>query len=166
MSVFKKLTFVFLSSLFFFQCNSDDDASPNAGLTGVPTGEIVPLAERDEVLTGDPNGLGGRTEAGPVIWWLNEESKVLSCDGSEGDDITDGYEYSFGTDGIVYARIVGFPSSQTAGETWKWASSAKDAIIYQGVTFSFTELNSNAVTYGSRQTQGELCAITYQRFTK
>lgn len=165
MSVFKKLTFFFLSSLFFFQCNSDD-SSPSSGLTGVPTGEIVPLVERDEVLTGDPNGLGGRIEAGPVIWWLNAESKILTCDGSESDDITDGYEYSFGTDGIVYARIVGLPSSQTAGETWSWASSAKDAIIYQGVTFNFTELNSNAVTYGSKQSFQGQCAITYQRFTK
>ena len=160
----KRLLIVGLSIILFTQCSKDDDAAP-ADLPGVPTGEIVALEERDEVLTGDPNGIEGRVLAGPVIWWLNQENILSDCNGGEATDFTDRNEYSFGTDGILYARSPGSTNAQSGG-SWSWSSSAKEAIIYQSVEFKFTELNKNAITYASRQTAGDQCAITYQRFVR
>lgn len=158
----KSLLIMGLSLILFTQCKKEE-ATPDI-YPGVPAGEIVALAERDEVLTGDPNGLGGRVASGPVIWWLNAENIISDCSGEELDDFTDGNEYSFGTDGILYVRLPGEASTQTSGGSWDWSSSTKEGILYQGVEFKFTELNKNAVTYASKQTSGDQCAITYQRF--
>lgn len=167
MGLFKYTTYIIFISLFIFQCNKDDDSDsdPIKYLNGVPSGAIVPLNKRDEVLTGDPNGVNGQELAGPLIWWTLSESTYLDCSGKPLGDAFENIEFSFGTDGNLYSRFVG-TSMENREASWKWSNSAKEYIIYNETIFIITELNNSVLTYASNQFYNDVCVITYMRFTK
>jgi|GEM_PF-2432233 len=173
----KKTTLFFLSlfsiSLIFTSCNKDDDTKPGDNFPGVPSGDIVPVEEREAALTGGGNM---KSVDNNLKYWSFTESKALvsGCGESDEIDLLQQLGYSsdtklaFSQDGNIYVKSYG--SVNIAGG-WSWSSSSKDGIIldsHPSVEFTFTVLNPSEVVYASKQTgEYEYCEnttiITYER---
>ncbi|OSY88994.1 hypothetical protein WH52_04860 [Tenacibaculum holothuriorum] len=146
-----------------FSCSSDDDIASN-GLEGVPKGEIVPVGERNEALT----GFSGKSINGSQKWWSHAITKVTVTGGCDGDvEVKETGFFAFYKDGGLYVRTTKDGTPVKGGE-WKWEDDNKDAVIVtaNGNTqkFTVTYLNSSNVVYASVQTQGPCTATTYEQF--
>lgn len=160
----KLLFFVALTASVLFSCSKDDDGG-NDPLADVPKGEIVPVEQRDQVLTGFSE-LRNNDEQ---VWWKHVISTVdIDC-GEESDYWEDEFEdtyIAFKPDGQIYAKYGIDGDEYSSGETWEWENEDKDAIITQGVTFELTELNDTGVIYASVQGESNCTAVTWEKFEK
>ena len=163
----KKLIFIKLLvlTLFVITACSKEDSSGDL-LSSVPSGEIVPVEQREAVLIG--YSTGQKTQGGQK-WWLHEVTEITyDCAGYDESDnetstVENGY-FAFKENGTIYYKI-GMNGTESAHHDWEWASSAKEAIIVQGVSFKFTELNANTVTYASVQGEDGCQLLTWEKFT-
>ncbi len=176
----RKLTLILIGtialSMAFISCKKDD-SSPSNGFPGVPSGDIVDVAEREATLT---RSLESFKSTDAAEYWQYAEAKatVSGCDHNETIDMLDEAgidpgttEISFGKDYRLYVKYNG---SVTDAGGWHWDDvDTKNGIVldkYPSVTFTFTALNKNEVVYASKQTGAtEECAnvtaITYERVT-
>ena len=151
--------------LFFFSifiaCSGDDDSTLE--LIGVPTGEIVAVELRQEVLTGFSNGAGSQK------WWTHVTSSVDFSSTECGDDQeynNQGY-YAFYASGEYYYKT-STNGSETLVGTWAWEDSSKSKMIISNQSGSavntVTYLNADNVVFGSNQSSGGCSAITFEQF--
>lgn len=167
-----------LLPLFFLftiiSCSSSDSSSDDP-FSNVPSGEIVPVEQRNSVLTGFDDGpsskLNAQNDDGQK-WWKQVVSKITynGCDGEEDEDITlDDTYFGFKPDGTLHVRF-GQQGSTYHATDWGWADQAKSAIFLaelSGVEFSIRALNSNEVIYASSQRQSGSCTVvTWERFAQ
>lgn len=134
----------------------------------MPSGDIVAIELRNEVLTGFTTIANGGRVQQTQKWWKQIKSTVdyQGCEGYEDETIsqTDVY-YGFKPDGTLYARS---DNTEYYHTTWKWATSKKDAIVleeYPDVEFKMTSLNDSQVVYATFQPQGSGCnVVTWEQF--
>lgn len=161
-----KVLFLFVLGVTFTACSSDDDGGDR--FAGVPKGEIVPVGERHEVLTGYPEGEGRSIEEGAQVWWSVEKSIVdYHCGGEseEMDNTQENVYYAFKNDGVIYYKQ-GVDGTEYSHLQWEWKDANKNAIMVSGVEFELRELNQNNVVYASYQEQEGCYAITWEQFSK
>lgn len=163
--------FFVLALLMVAACSKDDNPSDDL-MSQVPTGNIVPVEEREATLVGfvttDKSQLKQSTEADQKWWEHNISELTYDCSGyDESDNVSQTSEdiyYAFKPDGVIYYKQ-GMDGSEYQHYTWEWASSKKDAILVQGVSFKFTELNASTVTYASVQGEPGCQVLTWEKFT-
>ena len=162
-------------SLFAISCSDDPVSSSDRGNQipdSVPTGEIVPVEERNFVLTGFDelsSKLATVNDEGQR-WWLQVISKVeyQNCPSHLQDQEVeeDNVHYAFGPDGRMYRRTGS--SSPTNLFAWEWKDESKNAVHIQGnkdIDFVITSLNDDEVVYASVQDLGQGCTgITWEQF--
>lgn len=156
----KLLFFITLTASVLFSCSKDDGG--NDPLADVPKGEIVPVEERDQALT----GFSELKNAEIQIWWKHIISTIdIDC-GEESDYIEEELEntyFAFKPDGQIYYRQ-GVDGEEYPYEFWEWENADKDAIITQGVVFELTELNDTGLVYASAQGESGCTAVTWEQF--
>lgn len=166
MKFFKVAAILFLGFTLTTSCSKDDDGGDNDKFAGVPKGEIVPLAEREQVLTGYDGTEGrGFTEK---KWWKQDVAKVdYHCAGYEDEDLgQENIYYAFAHDGTMYYKV-GVEGEAYSYNTWEWEDSDKDAIVVDGVVFDFRELNEDTIVYASYQEQNSSCyAVTWEQYSR
>jgi hypothetical protein len=167
----KHFKYLLLCGILIVSCNKDEDAAPNF-FKDVPSGDIVSVEMRDEILTGVPES----SEAGRMQlnhkWWRQAESVIdyQGCEGYEDQEITleDTY-FSFTSDGDFYVKN-GVNGSSQYYTTWEWTNDEKSAITlgkFPDVEFKITALNENQVVYASHQPQGGGCnVVTWEEFVE
>lgn len=149
----------------FLSCSKNDDTS-DSKFGNAPTGEIVPVEQRDLELTGFDSA--DRSTSNSQKWWRHIVSVVDFGSGC-GDNEDEEYVYTdrylgFTPDGSVYAKIGVNGTPIDTGETWEWTSSSKDKMIYQSVEFTLTELWSIRLTIASDQSQSGCSVVTWEEF--
>ncbi|AXG73787.1 hypothetical protein DVK85_05870 [Flavobacterium arcticum] len=165
--LFLKATFLFVLGLALVtSCSKDDDGGDR--FAGVPKGEIVPVGERYETLTGFPEGEGrGSLEESSQVWWKQVQSKIdYHCGGYEDEDLyEEDFYIAFKPDGLLYAKY-GSNGQEFSYYSWEWKDDNKEAILMEGETFEIRELNDGGIVYASRQEQSSDCyAITWEQFS-
>lgn len=165
--LFKSVFLFLLGTALLTSCSKDDDGGDK--FAGVPKGEIVPVAQRHETLTGFAETAGrGVPKSGSLVWWKQIESKVdYHCGDYEDESYAqDNLYVAFNPDGNIYYRI-GTEGEGSPYNEWEWKDSNKNSIIVDGEEFELRELNANAVVYASYQSQSSDCyAITWEQFSK
>lgn len=160
-----------LALLAVTACSKDDDPS-NDLMSKVPTGTIVPVEEREATLVGfeitDKSQLK-QSAGAEQKWWEHNVSEVtFDCpDYDETDNVsetTENFFFAFKPDGVIYYKE-GMDGTEYQHHSWEWASSKKEAILVEGVSFKFTELNANTVTYASVQGEPGCQVLTWEKFT-
>ncbi|MCO5248127.1 MAG: hypothetical protein M9887_04155 [Chitinophagales bacterium] len=174
MKTVKFLTLITAIALLTFSCKKDGNETKGGGgiPSGlkvsplVPTGKIVPVGERQFVLTGFSTG-GDLRAADSQKWWEVTDGKIimfdLKCAGQsfpdQSDDITGDDErfHAFSPDGKIFLKgnISDEPSLSDA--TWKWHDSKKDAFDItnfdpttnktETIIYYLTQLDEDHVTY-------------------
>lgn len=177
MNPFKKIAGILLFvSLIAISCSDDPVSSSDRGNQlpdSVPTGEIVPVEERNFVLTGFEE-LSGKSNAendGGQRWWRHVVTKVeyQNCPSDLQDQEVelDNVYFGFAPNGRTYQRNgpTGSPSDIWG---WEWTDSSKSAVHIQGNTdidFVITSLNNDEVVYASVQELGQGCTgTTWEQF--
>lgn len=164
----KLIKYVFILLLIcetaLLSCSKDDSGGPNFG--NAPTGEIVPVAQRDLVLTG--YDITNRNDPTTQKWWRHIASVVDFGSGC-GDNEDEEYTYTnvylgFTPEGKVYRKTGIDGSPVDTGNTWEWTSASKDKMIFQGVEFTLTELWNIRLTIASDQSQSGCNIITWEEF--
>lgn len=162
-----KAAFLFVLGLALTTSCSKDDGGGDK-FAGVPKGEIVPVGERHETLTGFPEAEGrGGLEESSQVWWKAEKSIVDYHCGGESEEIDNSQEnvyYAFKNDGMIYYKI-GMSGDENSHYSWEWKDNNKNAIIVHGVEFELRELNANNVVYASYQEEEGCYAITWEQFS-
>ena len=162
--------------LIAISCSDDPVSSSDPGdqfSDSVPTGEIVPVEERNFVLTGFDD-LSSKLVAendGGQRWWLQIVSKVeyQNCPSHLQDEEVrlDNVYYGFAPDGRTYRRT-GQTNSPTDIFGWEWKDASKNALHIRGnndVDFVITSLNDDEVVYASVQNLGQGCTgTTWEQF--
>lgn len=153
-------------------CSDDNPVNSRSGdlFENVPSGEIVPVAERDFVLTGFSDGSAKALSEGSQRWWLQIVSKFEfnNCGDEDDEDVTlQNTYFGFAPDGWLYVRSGQSGTPQQAAR-WAWSSSNKTAINLNNITevdFQLTALNQNQVVYASVQNIGQGCSVvTWEQF--
>ncbi len=159
------ISFVALLMLFTVSCESDDGGDTNQTTVevpeGVPSGVIVPVEERDLVLTGFEANTSGRA-AVDQRRWKYEFGEVISFSCPEfGQNITGDYYIAFTPSGsIEYTNESG--NSIATSRSWEWADGKNAILIDNSVKFTFSELNNNRTVYFSDQSNSECDVTTYE----
>lgn len=169
----RKLAFIkiFVLTMVMITACSKDDPSEDL-MSTVPEGEIVPLEEREATLIGYSSSDKSQTKqvsSSEQKWWEHSVSNVTyDCSGyDESDNISQTSEdiyYAFKPDGVIYYKY-GMDGTELEHHSWEWASSKKEAILVEGVSFKFTELNATTVTYASVQGEAGCQVLTWEKFT-
>ncbi|WP_157491419.1 hypothetical protein [Flammeovirga sp. SJP92] len=162
-------SFLILTLLCTLLSCSEDEATPEA-FPGVPSGEIAPVEERYEILTGAVES-SARLSSSTSKWWKHEVSKVsFTCDQPDLDLSATNAYISFDTSGELMGRYgeTGIPYKVA---TWKFSTDKTQVIIYSDmfdreVTFTFTELNNESVVYASKQSEAGCTATTWEKFVQ
>lgn len=160
-----------VAGLFAIGCSKDDDKDGADGAQGtapdgVPTGVIVPVDQRNEVLTGFDivNGEAKGVQNESQKWWEYKLGEILSDDCPEyAQTLQNDYYIAWTPDGrIVYKYEIGGEIIDQ-GKTWEWHD-GKDAILLNGQTvFKLSSLNDDTgVVYHSTQGQGGCNVTTYE----
>lgn len=162
-----KALFLFVLGASLLTACSKDDGDGGDKFAGVPSGEIVPVAQRHETLTGYAENAGrGVENTGTQKWWESVNSFVeYHCQG-ESDEIDNtqaGVYYAFKNDGKIYYKV-GMEGTEYPHHSWEWKDSNKNAIVIQGVDFELRELNDGGVVYASYQEEQGCYAITWDQF--
>lgn len=155
----------FVSLTVLVSCSKDDD-SEGSNFGNAPTGEIVPVEERDLVLTGFD--LANRDGINTQKWWRHIVSVVDFGSGC-GDNEDEEYTYTdvylgFTPEGKIFRKIGISGTPVDTGETWQWTSASKDKMIFQGVEFTLTELWNIRLTIASDQSQSGCSVVTWEEF--
>ncbi|MEX0722044.1 MAG: hypothetical protein WD059_15310 [Balneolaceae bacterium] len=163
---------LFVLSIVIFSCGSPTGSSYDV-FEGVPTGEIVPVEERDETLTGIESASANKqmsTSANAQKWWLQKISKIeySGCLDAEDEDITlDNTYFAFKPDGDMYIKV-GEDGTEQNATSWEWTDESKSAIeleLYPDVEFELTSLNDDELVYASLQEGEQGCkAVTWEQF--
>jgi hypothetical protein len=148
-----KKSLLFLTVIVFIGllgCSSDKD---NSEFPGVPSGDIVPAAQRMATLTRSSSS--GRSQD---RYWKFFKSEVIisGCGQSFREDLLEDYadtdviEIKFDDDFTYQGRLNG---SITNSGSWSWSNeTTKDGIIldmYGDYVFKFTKLTSTEVIYAT-----------------
>jgi hypothetical protein len=150
-------------------CSSDKD---NSEFPGVPSGEIVPVAQRMSTLTRSSSS--GRSQ--DRYWkFFKSEAIISGCGQSFREDLLEDYddtdviEIRFNDDFTYEGRLNGF---STSSGSWSWSNEAtKDGIVldqYGDIVFKFTKLTSTEVIYASSYNESadgcsNIRIITYEQ---
>lgn len=171
----KKIIFIkfFILALLVTSCSKEDDSSGDL-LSNVPSGEIVPVEQREVTLIGydvqsQAKSYDKQQAEAEQKWWKHGVSKVTyDCSGyDESDNMSETLEntyFAFKENGTIYYKV-GMSGAEMAHLDWEWEDSKKEAIIVQGVSFKFTELNPSTVTYASVQGESGCEVLTWEQFT-
>lgn len=168
----RKLAFLKILSLALLlitACSKDEDSSKDM-MSNVPSGEIVPVEQREAILIGyETSSKAQNKQEAEQKWWKHGVSKVTyDCSGyDESDNISTTLEdtyFAFKENGTIYYKQ-GMDGTEMVHYDWEWASSSREAIIVQGVSFKFTELNARTVTYASVQGEADCQVLTWEKFT-
>ena len=168
----KLLFFVALTASVLFSCSKDDDGG-NDPFADVPKGEIVPVEERNQTLT----GFSEQRNNDEQVWWKHVISTVdIDCgeDSDYWEEIFEDSYVAFKPDGQIYSRNGVDGEEYASGTTWEWENEDKDAVIIdlwgdgtQSAVFELRELNDGGVVYASLQSEGSNCtAVTWDQFKK
>lgn len=165
------IKFFALALLTVTACSKDDESSEDL-MSKVPSGTIVPVEEREATLVGfeitNKSQVKQSGDADQKWWEHNVSTITYDCEGyDETDNLSQTSEnvyYAFKPDGVIYYKQ-GIDGSEFQHYTWEWASSKKEAILVQGISFKFTELNANTVTYASVQGEAGCQVLTWEKFT-
>jgi hypothetical protein len=158
---------LFTVLILLVSCSDDDENSGSVSANvpdGVPSGEIVPVEERDFVLTGFDSNTSGRSKAMNQKRWSYEYGEIFSDNCPELDrNISDGYYVSYTPSGnIEYTDQNG--DFYAPSKTWEWTE-GKNAIIINGnddAIFWFSELNDDRIIYYSEQSNSECDVVTFE----
>jgi len=167
MKNFRFFLMLSFSALLLVGCSKDDDggsATPNAP-DGVPTGEIVPVSERNEVLTGF-SVVNGQERPGNIEesqkWWRYLGGEVTSTDCPEYNQSIQSDYLAFTPDGEILYKYSLDDAQPYARRDYEWINpDTKTGIILDGFAeVSFSKLNNaTGITWYSEQSDGE-CSIT------
>lgn len=150
-------------------CSKDDDKGGGETGTapeGVPTGEIVPVDQRNEVLTGfdmvngESKGTSDTNES--QRWWTYKFGEIMSTECPEYEQqLQNDYFIAWTNDGRIIYKYDVDGEIIDQGKTWEWKdNSTKDVLILNGsAEFTLSKLNDGGVVYYSEQ-DNLGCAVT------
>lgn len=169
--MYKLILFYLFACFLIISCGSPTGPSiDNNLLDGVPSGEIVPVEEREATLTGLTMSKSTESSASESQkWWNHVVTKidVQNCEGYEDmEESYDDYYFAFKPEGKLYFKV-GADGTEYEATTWEWSDGSKSGIVlgdYPDVEFEFTMLNENEVVYASVQQEGSCRAVTWEHF--
>jgi hypothetical protein len=157
----KNAALLLFVTLAFTACSSDDGGEST--LSGVPSGEIVAVAERDQALTGASEGQGTQK------WWTHVVSAFMFSSEDCGEDFeyeNQGY-YAFYPNGNYYTKS-SLNGTPTLVGSWEWYNSSKSKIIISNdlgeAVNTLTYLNADNVVFGTKQNAEGCKVTTYEQF--
>lgn len=164
--LFKNKALALFLMLLIAACSSDDGGS--SPLDGVPSGEIVPVAERQKTLTGFEEGDAPRNVSTQKWWKYIKWYVKYSCGGETEEESEDGEgEYfAFYPDGTLYMKdyLGGTPYFHS---NWEWTDSSKSKIRLsndgESQVYQVTELNANAAVYAAAHSEEGCTFLTWEQ---
>ncbi len=161
-------------AIFAVGCSKDDDKGGGGGETGiapdgVPTGIIVPVDQRNEVLTGfdmvDGESKGTNNTNESQRWWKYKKGEIMSDECPENAQILQNdYYIAWTNDGRIIYKYELDSEIIDQGKTWEWKNSAtKDVLILNGADdFKLSKLNDGGVVYFSEQDYYGCIVLVYE----
>ncbi|WP_139957280.1 hypothetical protein [Flavicella sediminum] len=175
----KKISVLLMALLFVMACSKDD----SGGLGGVPSGEIVPVAEREYVLTGVDSSTANKTTQAKSnadvegrawtllvrkAWTSGNCSAFLDPDEIAElnmEDFTTAYFKFLPNGDVMTANSIG--GTYYNNGSWSWVNPAtKDEIEVQYETYTITALNDSQFIIGHNVSEGGCSLTTYQSLSR
>src|SRR5690625_3568908 len=119
-------TFILFSISCVLLVSCGDSPTGNSSdneFESVPSGEIVSVEKRDEVLTGTSNSKEVSIAATTQKWWLQVTSRIdyTGCEENEDQDITlENTYFAFKPGGGLYIKQ-GKNGSEQYATSWEWS---------------------------------------------